>query len=494
MTKPPEAPSEADGWSPRIHNQEELEEALKRLPDQPGVYIMRDRKGRVVYVGKARRLRVRVRQYFAGHDTRLFIPLLAKILGDIETVVTTNDKEALLLENNLIKEHKPRFNIQLRDDKNYLVLRLDPRARWPRLEVVRRIERDGAQYFGPYHSAKSARSTLRAANRHFRLRTCTDFVLDRRTRPCLQFQIGRCPAPCAHDVDPERYAEQVRDVGLFLTGRHRELVAGLRERMETDAAELDFEAAARSRDQLRSIETTLESQQVVSAEALDQDVFGLHREGGQVEFSVLRIRQGKLLATQSFSKRGMELPDAEVLANFVSAYYEHAASFPDEMLLPLALAEDDEAPLLSGLRDRKGKRVRGLVPKRGTRQKLLRLASRNASSSFVTRRNRREDTAAALARLQARLGLTKPPTTIECYDVSHTGGSDTVASMVVFVDGVADKSRFSAGRRLRQHVRGPRAPLQKGDAGHLGRRLVAAGPHSGRRRQGPAWASHRGHG
>jgi excinuclease ABC subunit C len=442
MTKPPEALSEPDGWSPRIRTEEELEEALERLPDQPGVYLMRDREGRVVYVGKARRLRVRVRQYFAGQDTRLFVPLLAKIIGDIETVVTTNDKEALLLENNLIKEHKPRFNVQLRDDKNYLVLRIDPAARWPRLEVVRRIERDGAQYFGPYHSAKSARSTLRAANRHFRLRTCTDYVLDRRTRPCLQFQIGRCPAPCVHDVDPERYAEQVRDVGLFLTGRHRELIAGLRERMEADAANLDFEAAARSRDQLQSIETTLQSQQVVSTEGLDQDVFGLHREGGQVEFAVLRIRQGKLLSSQAFSERGMELPDAEVLANFVSVYYERTASFPDEILLPFDLAEDDEAPLLAWLRERKGKRVRGLVPRRGTRRKLVRLASRNAASSFVTRRNRKEDTAAALARLQARLGLIKAPTTIECYDISHTRGTDTVASMVVFVDGVADKSRY----------------------------------------------------
>jgi excinuclease ABC subunit C len=245
-----------------------------------------------------------------------------------------------------------------------------------------------------------------------------------------------------HEVDPGRYAEQVRDVGLFLTGRHRELIARLRERMESHAANLDFEAAARSRDQLQSIETTLQSQQVVSAEALDQDVFGVHREGGQVEFSVLRIRQGKLLASQTFSERGMELPDAEVLANFVSAYYERTASFPDEILLPFELAEDDEAPLLSWLRERKGKKIRGLVPKRGTRQKLVRLASRNAASSFVTRRNRKEDTAAALARLQARLGLTKPPTTIECYDVSHTGGTDTVASMVVFIDGVAEKSRY----------------------------------------------------
>ena len=430
------------GWEPRISDTESLEEVLSRLPDEPGVYLMRDRQGEIVYVGKARRLRARVRQYFSGHDTRLFVPLLAKLIGDIETVVTNNAKEALLLENNLIKEHRPRFNVKLRDDSNYLVLRLDPRQQWPRLTLVRGISHDGAHYFGPYHSARSARSTLRVVNRRFQLRTCTDYVLGHRSRPCLQYQIGRCPAPCVYEVDARGYADQVKAVTQFLSGRHKELVADLRARMEEAADRLDFETAARLRDQLSAIEVTLQSQQIVGTAAVDQDVIGMYREGGQVEFVIMHVRQGKLLTTQSFSNKGMEHPDPDVLANFVSAYYDKAPFIPDEVLLPSALADDDLSPLEEWLRERKGRKVNILVPARGDRVKMLELASRNAASSFVTRRNQREDTEAALERLQSRLGLSKLPRVIECFDVSHIQGTDTVASMVVFVDGVADKSRY----------------------------------------------------
>lgn len=437
-----DVPPVPEGWTPRVSSDEDLEALLARLPDDPGVYVMRDRKGEVVYVGKARKLRVRVRQYFNGQDTRLFVPVLHRQLGDIETVVTSNDKEALLLENNLIKEHRPRYNVKLRDDKQYLVLRLDPRANWPRLELVRRIKQDGAQYFGPYHSAISARATLRVVNRHFQLRTCTDYVLSHRSRACLQYQIGRCGAPCVYDVDPEDYGAQVKDVGLFLSGRHRELVGGLQARMESAAEGMEFEIAARLRDQVHAIQSTLERQQVVGSGDVDQDAFGLYREGGQVELVVLHVRGGKLLGNQVFSERGMELPDEEVLADFVSTYYDQAPMVPDEVLLPFALREDDQAPLEEWLRDKKGKKVSVAVPVRGDRKKLISLANRNAGSSFVTRRNRREDADAALARLQTRLGLTKLPQTIECYDISHIQGQDTVASMVVFVDGVPEKSRY----------------------------------------------------
>lgn len=444
--RPARKPAVPEGWVPRITDAEQLAGVLGRLPDQPGVYLMRDRQGHVIYVGKARRLRARVRQYFNGHDTRAFVPLLAKIVGDIETVVTANNKEALLLENNLIKEHRPRFNVKLRDDSNYLVIRLDPKQTWPRLELVRKIRSDGAQHFGPYHSASSARATLRVVNRHFQLRTCTDYVLERRTRPCLQYQIGRCPAPCVYEVDPDSYGAQVRDVGLFLSGRHRELTDGLAARMKTAADELEFEVAARLRDQLRAIETTLTAQQVVGTAALDQDAIGMYREGGQVEFAVLHVRQGKLLGSQAYSAKGLEHPDSEVLADFVSSYYAKAPLLPDEVLLPAPIAEDDAAPLAAWLRERKGKKVALLTPERGDRRKLTRLADRNAASNFVTRRNRAEDREAALERLRLRLQLSKLPRVIECFDVSHIQGSDTVASMVVFADGVPDKSRYRSFR------------------------------------------------
>ncbi len=435
-----------DDWRPRITSDEQLTEVLERLPSEPGVYIMRDRQGEVVYVGKAAVLRNRVRQYFNGTDTRLFVPLLAKLVGDIETVVVANVKEALLLENNLIKEHRPRFNVKLRDDANYLVLRLDPKAAWPRLELVRNVGHDGAWYFGPYHSARSARQSLRVINRHFQLRTCTDFVLGHRTRPCLQHQIDRCPAPCVYEVDRTAYADQVSDVRLFLLGRHLELVKGLETRMHDAGEALEFETAARLRDQLHAIERTLEAQQIVGTTDQDQDAFGMYREGGQVELVVLHVREGKLQQTQCWSQKGMELPDADVLASFVSAYYDKAAFVPDEVVLPVALHEDDAGPLAEWLRDRKGKKVAITVPERGDRRKLVALAGKNAASNFASRRDRREDSELALQRLQQRLGLSKLPRVIECYDVSHIQGSDTVASMVTFVDGVAEKSRYRSFR------------------------------------------------
>lgn len=456
------APSD---WKPRIRSREQLLELVERLPSEPGVYIMRDRKGRIVYVGKARKLKARVRQYFNGHDTRLFVPMLEKLLGDIEAVVTSNDKEAMLLENNLIKQHHPRFNVKLRDDKQYLVLRLDPRAAWPKLEVVRNIAQDHAQYFGPYHSATSARHTLRVVNRHFKLRTCSDFVLDHRKRPCLQYQIGRCDAPCVYEVDPEQYAEQVRDVGLFLAGRHRELVAGLGERMEAAAGALAFEQAARIRDQLRAIETTLERQQIVGTDELDQDVVGMYREGGNVEFVVMHVRQGKLLGTQRFAQSGMELPDAEVLHGFLTAYYDDAPLIPDEVLLPFALADDDLEPLQDHLGERRGRKVAIKLPARGDRKKLVLLAERNAASNFATRRSKRDDAEQALERLRERLRLSRLPRRMECFDISHIQGSDPVASMVVFVDGQPDKASYRSfkvkppevAERDRRSMREPQA-------------------------------------
>jgi excinuclease ABC subunit C len=455
--RPATAPKVPEGWTPRITNEEQLEEVLRRLPASPGVYLMRDRKGECIYVGKARSLRARVRQYFSGQDTRLFVPLLVNVVGDIETVVLGNEKEALLLENNLIKEHRPRFNVKLRDDSNYLVLRLDPKAEWPRLELVRAIKHDGAYYFGPYHSARSARSTLRVVNRYFKLRTCTDYTLHHRKRPCLQYQIDRCPAPCVYEIETEAYADQVKDVSLFLAGRHRELITGLRKRMEDAAGGLQFETAARLRDQLGSLESSLQGQRIVGTASLDQDAIGIYREGGQIDFVVLSVRQGKLLASDSLSNKGMELPDPEVLGNFLMAYYERAPFVPDEVLLPFALAEDDAAPLIEWLHETKGRKVALVVPERGDRKQLVSLANRNAESNFTSRRNQREDTDAALERLQKRLGLSKLPRVVECYDVSHIQGQDTVASMVVFVDGAPVKSRYrsfkvrGSGEDIRQN-------------------------------------------
>lgn len=427
---------------PKITSAETLAEHLERLPQAPGVYIMRDREGAMLYVGKARVLRQRVRQYFSGHDTRSFVPHLAAKVGDIETIVTANDKEALLLENNLIKSERPRYNVKLRDDKQYLVLRLDPRAAWPKLDVVRNIRNDRAYYFGPYHSAQRARATLRVVNRHFQLRTCSDYVLNRRKRPCLEYHIDRCPAPCVLEVDPKHYAAQVSQVKMFLEGRHRELRDDLASRMHKASEDLEFERAARLRDQLQAIGSSLDRQRVVASDWVDQDIVGFFREGGQVEFVMMQVREGKVLGSRAFSERGMELPDPEVLHGFLRAYYESSSNLPDEILLPSPLFDDDRDPLEQQLSERRDKRCTIRVPQRGDKKKLITLAQKNAASNFASRRNRHRDAEKLLEHVMQRLRLSRTPRRIECYDISHIQGSDVVASMVVFIDGVADKKKY----------------------------------------------------
>ena len=307
-------------------------ETLARIPTSPGVYIMKDKRGRVIYVGKAKDLRARVRAYFrASGDERPFVVEghLARLIGDIDTVVVNNEKEALLLENNLIKEHQPRFNVKLVDDKNYIVLRIDAKKKFPRVEVGRRIADDGARYFGPYHSATSARETLRLVNRHFQLRTCTDHVLHNRRRPCLQYQIKRCPGPCVLPVDRAEYGDQVRDVRLFLEGKNEELLVRLRGRMKEAAGKTEFERAATVRDQIRALEASLEAQRVVSKDFLDQDVIGFHREGLALEIVVIGIRAGKMVGSRAYSFGGQEFPESELLSSFIGLFYDSpAASIP----------------------------------------------------------------------------------------------------------------------------------------------------------------------
>jgi excinuclease ABC subunit C len=425
-----------------------LAQILEALPAAPGVYIMKDARGKPIYIGKAAVLRNRVRQYFqpASGDSRDFVPLLEGIVGDIETVVTSNEKEALLLENTLIKRHQPRFNVKLTDDKNFLVLRLDPDGEWPRLEVTRRLGQDGAYYFGPYHSATSCRETLRVVNRHFQLRTCTDHVLHNRRRPCLQYQIKRCPAPCVLPVSRDAYGEQIRDVRLFLDGKSDELLDRLRARMKDAASREEFEIAAEIRDQIQALEVTLEKQRVVSADFVDQDVIGYHRQGIALEIAVLSIRNGQLNGSRQFSFTNQEFPDAELISSFVGLYYDMGAPPPDEVLLPVEIDDAEvKADWLSDRRTELGGRRRKVevhTPQRGDRRRLVELASKNAAASFATRRNARADVELALGKLARRLKLTKLPRVIECYDVSHLQGFATVASMVVFVDGRPEKARY----------------------------------------------------
>ena len=425
-------------------------EVLDRIPTEPGVYLFKDARGAVIYVGKAKNLRTRVRQYFReGGDERFFVAagFLGKAVADVETIVVTSSKEALLLENHLIKKHQPRFNVKLRDDKQYLVLRLvDPkgdgakRDLFPRVEVVRNIRDDAASYFGPYHSATSARETLRILNRHFQLRTCTDHVLETRGRPCLQYQIKRCSGPCAVDVPPELYAEQVEDVKMFLGGKNVELVQRLRSRMAARATDEDFETAAVLRDSLGAVERTLAKQHIVQDDFVDQDVWGLYRQADVVEVVVLFVRAGKLVGRRAFHQKDQELPDGEVIAEYLQQYYATGTFIPDEIVVGNELEDTDV--LADWLSTARGRKVRIVEPKRGVRARLVELADRNAEASAASRRNKDADAEALLAKVATRLGLSRPPQRIECFDIAHIQGVETVAAMVTFIDGVPARGLY----------------------------------------------------
>lgn len=428
-----------------------LEPKLKSLPAQAGVYIFYGADAEVLYVGKAKSLRSRVRTYFQprSSDDRMYLPALVTQIRELETIVTQTEKEAAILENSLIKEMKPHFNVKLRDDKEFLSVRLDPKATWPRLDLVRKPKDDGAQYFGPYPSATSARRTLHLVEKHFKLRTCSDRELGSRRRPCLQYQIRRCDAPCVMKVDPEAYAAQVSLVGLFLDGRHDQLSGQLRAQMSQASQGLEFELAATYRDQLRAVELVRENQRVVSVSDVDQDVLGLYREGDLVELSLLAVREGRVVSALSYSSPRVEIPDDEIVAGFVREQYGSlgAAGVPDEVLVPVL--PDGALGVEEWLTERRGtkqRRVQLLAPERGSKRKLLELAQENAKHAFAEKRRTSEDIDERLARLQARLRLPTLPRRIECTDISHHGGEDTYGSVVALLNGVPDKARYRSFR------------------------------------------------
>jgi excinuclease ABC subunit C len=420
-----------------------LRQKLDALPSEPGCYLMKDRAGEVVYVGKASSLRSRVRSYFdAGRgDDRVFVPLLEDLLGDVEVIVTRSEKEAVLLENELIKKHKPRFNVRLRDDKDFIVLRLDERHPYPRLEVRRAREKrhEGARYFGPYSSASSIRETLRIVNRHFQLRTCSDHVFDHRKRPCILYQIHRCPAPCVYDVTQEEYRQSVEDAVEFLEGRENELSGRLRSRMEEAARALRFEEAARLRDQLQAVERSLEKQRVLMSDRADRDVVGLYREGPDLVIQVLSMRGGKLQDSRSHPFRSQEFPAEELLSSFLSLYYEQNPA-PDEVLVPLEPVQAEA--LADVLSERRGRRVRLLTPQRGAKADLLEVAAKNAEQGFRSWQEKDERRERALTGLTRALHLARPPRWMECYDISTFQGALAVGSGVSMKDGEPDKANY----------------------------------------------------
>ncbi len=422
-----------------------LEERVKSLPAGPGVYLFKSRAGKVLYIGKAQNLRARVRSYVSGGDGRIRVPLLVDRAADVEVVVTKNVKDALLLENELIKQHKPPFNVRLRDDKQYLALRLDLRDDWPRLVQVRRFKRDGALYFGPYTSSVALKDATSNLRRIFPLRSCRDAVFRdyaRRGRPCIEYEMKRCAGPCCDLVTKDGYDALVHGTALFLRGQSTQLVEELRERMQQAASEERFEDAARLRNQIGAVESTVERQQIVSKTPVQRDVFGLARSGGEVEMRVLHVREGRVIGSQTYGFSDVRIDDGEVVGSFLGQYYapEHGREIPREILTPVE--PDDDGALAALLADRAERKVAIRRPQRGVPAELLAMAARNAELGLAQRLEARESLERALEELQEELHLGALPRRIECYDVSTLQGTLTVASRVAFEDGQPVKSDY----------------------------------------------------
>jgi len=424
-----------------------IKETLKSLPDSPGVYIMRDDANKVIYVGKAKVLKNRVRSYF--RKNRDMDPKTAALVSNVQSleyIVTRTEEEAFILENTLIKKYRPKYNIMLKDDKTYPLIRISVQEDYPRIEIVRKVQDDGARYFGTYVSAGAVRESLDTIRRLFPIRTCRRTIFpDKKQRPCLYYHIGLCSAPCSGNISKEDYGVLVRNACAFLEGRQDEVVRILEEEMHRYADELKFEKAAEIRDRLKSLKEILKKQVVYSTREEDRDVIALFFDDWNCAASVLSIRSGRLVGKRSFVLEGMGASThGAVMGSFVLQYYDANPEIPREIALQY---EPESADVLSEILSRKrGGKVTIIVPRRGVKADLVDLAEQNAREELELYRKTvlAGDARAreALAKLKAATGLDKTPSVIEAYDVSNTGDTEIVASMVVFREGRAERSLY----------------------------------------------------
>ncbi len=423
----------------------ELAEQIEHLPNEPGVYLFKNERGTVLYVGKAQNLKSRVRQYVSGGDGRIRIPALVARARSVDVLVTRNVKEALLLENELIKQHRPTFNVRLRDDKQYLALRMDTSEPWPRVTMVRGFKKDGAHYFGPYTSSVALRTSLSKLRYLFPLRSCSDGTFKdyaRRGRPCIEYEMKRCLGPCCDLADEDSYARQVAGTMLFLRGKSRDLIDSIEREMEQASAAERFEDAARLRDRLRAVEETIESQQIVTEKRLDRDVFAIAREGGELDIQILHVREGRVIGARDFSFSNVKLDDGDVMESFLGQFYGAGGGHAPPREVLTSVDFDDEGALVSLWKERFGKGVSIRRPQRGGNRHLVEIAERNAELSLATRLAARESVETALRELEDRCRLSVRPNRIECYDVSNLQGTLAVASRVCFEAGEPVKKDY----------------------------------------------------
>jgi excinuclease ABC subunit C len=430
---------------------ERLQAQVRALPNRPGVYIMRNGEGEVIYVGKAANLRSRIRSYFGSpHSFEPKVRRLVEQIADFEFIVTDSAQEALILEATLIKRHQPFFNVRLKDDKHYPYLKIDLGNPWPRLEITRRVQPDGgSRYFGPYASAGSVRKTLDLVKKLFPWRSCTKAITGKDPRPCLDYYIHRCIAPCSGYSSKEEYDNVIRQVILFLEGRADEVVKELRQKMAEAAEGWEFERAAVLRDQIHAVESVTERQAMATTDFIDTDVFGLARQDNQACVQVFFIRATKVIGRDTFTLEGVsDEPEEQVVASFLKQFYQSATYVPQRILLPCRVPE---APLIQAwLSQMRGSKTELVAPQRGEKRRLVTMAEENAREALQMMRARwladSGKTQAALEELQEELNLPSLPQRIECYDISNIGGTSAVGSMVVFLGG---RPRPAEYRRFR---------------------------------------------
>ncbi|HEX9284134.1 MAG TPA: excinuclease ABC subunit UvrC [Nitrospirales bacterium] len=415
---------------------------LEHLPDKPGVYLMKSKGGEILYIGKANVLADRVRSYFQkGADLTPKNRLLISHVTDIETMVTRSELESLILENNLIKRHRPRFNVILRDDKNYPYLRLPIKEAFPRFTIVRKVQNDGALYYGPYVPAGALRETLRVIKKVFPLATCTIEIDGKAERPCIEYEIKHCMAPCVGYQTSQEYHEIVKQARMFLEGRDTELLENYHAQMDAAAEREDFEEAARIRDRIFKIEQTLERQRVAQTEMIDQDVVGLVRDGAAADIQLLFVRGGLLVGRKDFHWGSVQdTPDEELVGSVIEQFYNKDVMPPKQVLLPVALAEAD---LISQwLSEKKREKVQVLTPERGKKHHLVQLAEENAAAALKDHLRDEATDRAAAEELQELFHLKKAPARIEGFDISNIQGNQSGASMVVWEAGGAKRSEY----------------------------------------------------
>jgi excinuclease ABC subunit C len=422
-----------------------IKEILKNLPTKPGVYLHKDKYGNIIYVGKAINLRSRVRSYFQKNVDSVKTDRLRRAINDIEIITTDSELEALLLENTLIKKHKPRYNVMLKDDKRYPYIKIHWQDDFPKVTVTRRMERDGSRYFGPYTSVWAVHQTLDLLRKIFPYLTCDRVITGKDPRACLYYDIKLCNGPCIGAVSKESYRRMIQHLMDFLNGKSDDIIKQITAKMETAAANLQFEKAAEYRDQLKAINKIVTKQKVIAAANTDQDVIAFAREQGDACVQIFFIRHGKLIGREYFLLDGTEgESDEAILQEFMTQFYDDAAHIPKEVLLPQDVSE--AMIIEQWLRQKRSTKVTIQVPQRGKKKELVKMAANNAKDTLATLRQQwaadRSKHVTAMAELQEALSLPAPPARIECYDISHTQGSQTVGSMVVFVQGVPRKSDY----------------------------------------------------